>query len=255
MASKAKRTGQSLGGKAGRHFLALEPRMMFDGAAVATAAAGAEGLVPTSAAAPAPDAGWAAADQPSEERPTQDETRHTALADTPEDTPLSVAATAGLLANDNDIDGNTLTVTQFTVAGDTTVYAAAATATIANVGTLTINADGSYTFAPAANYNGTVPVVTYTVSDGTASSTATLSLTVTPVNDPPIAANDTGTTRGGRSPRIARSASSARRPAARPARSCSSGCVSSPSPPACRRRRRSRSSRRAPSFCPRRSTG
>ncbi|WP_287459542.1 DUF4347 domain-containing protein [Sphingomonas sp.] len=102
MASKAKRTGQSLGGTAGRHFLALEPRMMFDGAAVATAAAGAEGLVPTSAAAPAPDAGWAAADQPSEERPTQDETRDTALADTAPP-PRAIVFVDGAVKNYQDL--------------------------------------------------------------------------------------------------------------------------------------------------------
>lgn len=94
MASKAKRAGQSLGGKAGRHFLALEPRMMFDGAAVATAAAGAEALVPTSAEAPAPDAGWTVADQPSEERPTQDETPDIAPAD-PAPTPRAIVFVDG----------------------------------------------------------------------------------------------------------------------------------------------------------------
>ena len=38
-----------------------------------------------------------------------------------------------------------------------TTYAAGSTATIANVGTLVIAANGAYTFTPAANYNGTVP--------------------------------------------------------------------------------------------------
>ncbi|WP_351189974.1 hypothetical protein, partial [Shewanella sp. TB4-MNA-CIBAN-0142] len=37
---------------------------------------------------------------------------------------------------------------------------------------------------PASNYNGAVPVVTYTLTDGSgANDTSTLSLTVTPVND------------------------------------------------------------------------
>ena len=54
------------------------------------------------------------------------------------------------------------------MAGDPTVYTAGQTATIAGVGTLTINADGSYTFTPAANYNGAVPVATYTLTDGSA---------------------------------------------------------------------------------------
>src|SRR5690606_23728737 len=59
---------------------------------------------------------------------------------------------------------------------------------------LTINANGSYSFVPALNYNGTVPVITYTVSDGAGGTdTSTLTLNVTAVNDAPIAANDTYT--------------------------------------------------------------
>ena len=48
---------------------------------------------------------------------------------------------------------------------------AGSTATIANVGTLVIGANGAYTFTPAANYNGTVPTVTYTVTDGSGTTT------------------------------------------------------------------------------------
>ncbi|WP_202972368.1 Ig-like domain-containing protein, partial [Legionella moravica] len=38
-------------------------------------------------------------------------------------------------------------------------------------------------FIPVANYNGTVPVVTYTMSDGSSNDTSTLSIEVTPVDD------------------------------------------------------------------------
>ena len=69
------------------------------------------------------------------------------------------------------------------MAGDATVYTAGQTATIAGMGTLTIDADGSYTFTPAANYNGPVPVATYTVTDGSAGDTSTLTISVTPVDD------------------------------------------------------------------------
>ena len=62
---------------------------------------------------------------------------------------------------------------------------------IPGVGTLTIGADGAYTFTPDLNYNGPVPVATYTVSDGTLTDTATLTLgPVTPVNDAPVAVDD-----------------------------------------------------------------
>lgn len=110
-----------------------------------------------------------------------------------EDTPLVVAAspTTGLLANDSDPDaGASLSITQFSVAGDPTSYAAGSTAAIAGVGTLTINANGSYGFTPAANYNGPVPVASYTVSDGTATTQSTLTLNVAPVNDAPVLSLD-----------------------------------------------------------------
>ena len=46
------------------------------------------------------------------------------------------------------------------------------------------NADGSYIFVPSDNFNGTVPVATYTVEDGVGDTdTSTLSITVTPMPD------------------------------------------------------------------------
>jgi|GEM_PF-6667576 len=105
---------------------------------------------------------------------------------TPEDTSLTVPALTGLLANDSDVDGPALAVTTFTVNGIVAPFTAGATATIPNVGTLKINSDGAYTFTPVADYYGSVPLVTYIVSDGAEETSATLALTVTPVNDPPI---------------------------------------------------------------------
>ncbi len=119
---------------------------------------------------------------------------------TNEEVPLVVNAAAGLLANDTDIDtGNNtgLTVTQFTIAGVPGTFTAGTTANIPNVGTLLINANGGYTFTPAANFNGAVPVATYTVSDNGSpaalTATSTLSLTVNPLNDAPTAVNDSKT--------------------------------------------------------------
>jgi len=104
-----------------------------------------------------------------------------------EDTP----ATGNVLDNDRDADGDALAVTQFSVGGST--YTAGQTATLDGVGTLTIAADGSWRFEPAANYHGPVPVATYTVSDGTATDTGTLALDITPANDAPVARNDAAT--------------------------------------------------------------
>ncbi|MCU8000627.1 retention module-containing protein, partial [Shewanella sp. SM95] len=95
-------------------------------------------------------------------------------------------ATGNVLTNDSDVD-NTLSVVSFTVNGDTV---AAGTTVELEGGDLVINADGSYTFTPNANWNGQVPVITYTTNTG---STATLTINVNPVDDPSILANDSAT--------------------------------------------------------------
>jgi VCBS repeat-containing protein len=97
---------------------------------------------------------------------------------TAEDTPL-VVANPGVLSNDTDADGDVLTATIFSQPLH---------------GTLTLNASGGFTYNPAANYNGP-DGFSYLVSDGSATSgIAAVSLHVTPVNDPPLAANDSGYT-------------------------------------------------------------
>lgn len=56
--------------------------------------------------------------------------------------------------------------------------------TLAGVGTLLVNADGSYQFTPAPNYDGAVPPVNYSVTDGVDTVQSTLSITITPVDEP-----------------------------------------------------------------------
>ena len=102
----------------------------------------------------------------------------------PEDTPAS----GNVLDNDSDANGLPLTVTEFVVGG--TTYTAGNTANIPGVGTLVIRTDGTYTFTPEQNYNGSVPAATYTVSNGTEGDTADLSIFITPVNDVPVAVAD-----------------------------------------------------------------
>ena len=82
---------------------------------------------------------------------------------------------ADLLANSNDIDavefGDTLDVVSVSVAsGD---------------GILTDNGNGTYTFVPAADWNGSVSFA-FEVTDGTVSAEATASLSVTAVDDAPV---------------------------------------------------------------------
>ncbi len=57
-------------------------------------------------------------------------------------------------------------------------------------GTVSVNANGSWTYTPAANFNG-ADSFTVTVSDGKGgTATATVNVGVSPVNDAPIARND-----------------------------------------------------------------
>ena len=97
-------------------------------------------------------------------------------ATTPENTPVS----GNVLTNDSDPDGNTITVTGFTIGG--TTYTAGTTATIIGIGTIIINSNGNYTFTPASNWNGTVPAIPYTITDGNGgTATANLNIIVTPL--------------------------------------------------------------------------
>ncbi|CAN4267737.1 VCBS repeat [Methylophilaceae bacterium] len=87
-------------------------------------------------------------------------------------------ATGNVLDNDSDAD-NALSVLSFTVAGVSGTFTAGATVqTIPGVGTITIGTDGAYTFTPNADYNGTVPTITYTTNTG---STSTLDIDVNDV--------------------------------------------------------------------------
>lgn len=115
-------------------------------------------------------------------------------ATTPEDTPVG----GNVLGNDGDPDGDPLTVTGFEVGGQT--YPPGTTVTIPGIGQIVINSDGSYLFTPDKDWHGAVPPVTYTVSDGNNGGTATSTLTVvvTPVQDPPVAVDDRGHSPDGR---------------------------------------------------------
>ncbi|WP_305880423.1 retention module-containing protein [Pseudomonas citronellolis] len=87
-------------------------------------------------------------------------------ASTQEDKPV----TLNVLANDSDVDGDSLSVTSAS----------------ASNGSVTVNADGTLTYTPKANFSGS-DSITYTISDGhggTASSTVAVS--VTPVADVPL---------------------------------------------------------------------
>uniref|UniRef100_C5CL57 Outer membrane adhesin like protein n=1 Tax=Variovorax paradoxus (strain S110) TaxID=543728 RepID=C5CL57_VARPS len=91
---------------------------------------------------------------------------------TNEDTPVSGQVTG------SDVDGDTLTY----VKGSDPAH-----------GTVTVNADGTYTYVPGANFNGT-DSFTVTVSDGHGgTTTSTVTVTINPVNDAPVFVDGGGT--------------------------------------------------------------
>ncbi|MDW1602937.1 tandem-95 repeat protein, partial [Vibrio sp. Vb2960] len=60
-------------------------------------------------------------------------------------------------------------------------------------GTVSVNPDGSVTYTPNDNYHG-ADSFTYIVTSGGVSESTTVNVDVTPVNDAPVATNDTATT-------------------------------------------------------------
>ena len=102
--------------------------------------------------------------------------------------PITAQPDTNVVAENDHVSG-TLAADVTQVAGDPDTFAAGTTATAH--GSVTINADGSYTYTPATGYSGP-DSFTYTVTDASGqTSTATVTLTVTPQ---PIAASpDTAT--------------------------------------------------------------
>ena len=105
-----------------------------------------------------------------------------AVNDAPVATPVTLAAgtedtayiinAATLLAGVTDVDGPSLSITALSVAS--------------GGGAIVDNHDGTFTYTPAANYNGPVSF-NYTASDGTLTSSSTASLALAAVNDAPVA--------------------------------------------------------------------
>ncbi len=98
---------------------------------------------------------------------------------TDEDTPLTIAAAAGVLSNDGDRNGDSL---------------AASVQSDVSQGTLDLQLDGSFVYTPAADVNGQ-DYFSYRVSDGVLSDTALVTITIEAVNDAPVALDDRASTK------------------------------------------------------------
>jgi hypothetical protein len=95
-------------------------------------------------------------------------------ATTDEDTPVTI----DVLANDTDVDGDTLTVESVTDGSN---------------GTTSIDVDGNIVYTPNADFTGT-DTFEYTITDGNETHTGTVTVTVNPVNDNPVANDDSAIT-------------------------------------------------------------
>ncbi|MBD2121237.1 Ig-like domain-containing protein [Trichocoleus sp. FACHB-262] len=91
-----------------------------------------------------------------------------------EDTVVSI----NVLGNDSSTDGSLLTIVNFSQATN---------------GSVSSNGDGTFTYTPNANFNGS-DSYTYVVDSGTGTESATVAITVSPIDDAPIASDDTFTT-------------------------------------------------------------
>ena len=107
-------------------------------------------------------------------------------ASTNEDTPVDIS----ILTNDSDPDG-TLNVTSVDL--DPATPGQQTSFTVVGEGTYTVDNAGVVTFDPAENFNGVTTPIDYTVddNDGLTSNVATVTITVTAQNDPPVATDDT----------------------------------------------------------------
>ncbi|WP_281925518.1 choice-of-anchor L domain-containing protein, partial [Flavobacterium collinsii] len=99
------------------------------------------------------------------------------------------AVTINVTSNDTDIDG---TIDIATVDLDPVTIGIQNTFTVIGEGTYNVDVLGVVTFTPVANFNGAATEIAYTVNDndGFVSNTATIKITVTAVNDVPVAVND-----------------------------------------------------------------
>ena len=92
----------------------------------------------------------------------------------------------GILSNDSDKDGNSLLITAFKI--DTVSYMVGEKAVFPE-GAITINANGSFSFIPATDYNNNIPTINYTVSDGKFTDSGNLTIKIINIY-PPDAKDD-----------------------------------------------------------------
>ncbi|WP_236661553.1 retention module-containing protein [Aeromonas media] len=93
------------------------------------------------------------------------------------------AISGNLLINSSNSDGPQDTSIVSYSWGSNIGILAGVESSLDGIGTLIINADGSYTFTPALNYTGPVPPANYIVTNGDDTNNSTLTITITPTDE------------------------------------------------------------------------
>src|SRR5438876_26076 len=107
-----------------------------------------------------------------------------------ENATLIVTPALGMLANDTDADGDVLSVSTITFSGVPGATVGTQFTNPATGNKFTVNSNGSIVMVPATNFFGTESF-TYKANDSQLdSNTATVTITINHVNQPPVANND-----------------------------------------------------------------
>lgn len=103
----------------------------------------------------------------------------------------------GLIDYDPDVDGNTPDDTLTVIAAQGASLQAGTVTVLSSQGaSVTVNSDGTFTYDPSGPFDylavgeTATDTFTYTISDGNLTSTASVTITITGVNDAPFAANN-----------------------------------------------------------------
>lgn len=95
-------------------------------------------------------------------------------------------ATGNVFSNDSTTIG-TLRVLEYWVQGMASAIAPGIRTNIPNIGSIVLYQDGEYDFESNLNWHGTVPTITFMATNGVDTRMSSLAITVTSVDDPPVA--------------------------------------------------------------------
>lgn len=94
--------------------------------------------------------------------------------------PFGQTYTGNVMSQASDPEGDPLSITDFSIVGIAGTHLPGSTVVIPGAGSFTLLASGVVTFVPDAEFAGSVPTISYGVTDGTSVTTGTLDVFVAP---------------------------------------------------------------------------